>query len=222
MSEKQFERFLAKQFSQWAKKGIPAGFRYHFKSPDSHNSYRLFKALLELTDGSLEPVSGVELTYIDSGLSKIIPVLHGEGEDGTFTENYISHLRDAIAGQEGVFRGCSLVVIHNSLLDTLINSADNLASKGQVWSPDHICDAIKQLVDRADKNREVSECLLENQFENILEDGATMFGFEALFNAVEDGDLLFHESNHRPPPCQDVSIGSLIQSKVSKSNVKSK
>ena len=30
------------------------------------------------------------------------------------------------------------------------------------------------------------------------------------------------ESNHRPPPCQDVSIGSLIQSKVSKSNVKSK
>lgn len=195
MSEKQFERFLAKQFSQWAKKGIPAGFRYHFKSPDSHNSYRLFNALLELTDGNLEPVSGVELAYIDSGLSKIIPVLHGEGEDGTFTENYISHLRDAIAGQEGVFRGCSLVVIHNSLLDTLINSADNLASKGQVWSPDHICDAIKQLVDRSDKNRDVSECLLENQFENILEDGATMFGFEALFNAVEDGDLLFHELN---------------------------
>ena len=30
------------------------------------------------------------------------------------------------------------------------------------------------------------------------------------------------DSNHRPPPCQDVSTGSLIQSKVSPSNVKSK
>jgi DNA phosphorothioation-dependent restriction protein DptH len=193
MSEKQFERFLAKQFSLWAEQGIPAGFRYHFKSPDGDNSQRLYNAMIELANGRLATEQGIELAFIETALSNVIPVLHGEGEDGTFTENYISHLRDAIAGQEGVFRGCSLVVIHNSLLDTLINSADNLASKGQVWSPGRICEALKQLVDKDDKNRDVSECLLENQFENILEDGATMFGFEALFNAVEDGDLLFHE-----------------------------
>ncbi|GAB1147095.1 MAG: hypothetical protein SwBeaBPW_13850 [Shewanella algae] len=39
----------------------------------------------------------------------------------------------------------------------------------------------------------MSLCLLDDQFDAILDDGATMFGFEALYNAVQDGDLRFDE-----------------------------
>ncbi|RQW62376.1 DNA phosphorothioation-dependent restriction protein DptH [Vibrio viridaestus] len=195
MSEKQFEEFLAERFVQQASQDIKPGFRYQFKSPDNENSERLFLAMKARTTGSFTTPHGTELSYIDTGSCKIIPVLHGEAGSSSlgFTENYISHLRDQIASQEGDLKGCALVIIHNSLLDTLINSADNLASKGQVWSPECIRDALKTLVDQTDKNHKVSECLLDNQFDNILEDGATMFGFEKLFKAVEDGDLLFHE-----------------------------
>ena len=195
MSGKQFEEFLAEQFLQKASQEIKPGFRYQFKSPDNENSERLFLAMKARTNGSFITPHRAELSYIDTGVCKIIPVLHGEvdSSDYSFTENYISHLRDGIASQEGELKGCSLVIIHNSLLDTLINSADNLAAKGQVWSPECIRDALKTLVDQTNQNHEVSECLLDNQFDNILEDGATMFGFEKLFKAVEDGDLLFHE-----------------------------
>lgn len=195
MSGKQFEQFLVERFISRMGQNIRPGFRYQFKSPNSENSERLFLAMKERTTGSLITQHGTELSFIETDFCKIIPVLHGESDSNNFgfTENYISHLRDKIASKEGDFKGCALVIIHNSLLDTIINSADNLAAKGQVWSPESIRDALKMLIDQSDKNHDISECLLDNQFDNILEDGATMFGFEKLFKAVEDGDLLFSE-----------------------------
>ncbi|WP_419177519.1 DNA phosphorothioation-dependent restriction protein DptH [Pseudoalteromonas luteoviolacea] len=41
---------------------------------------------------------------------------------------------------------------------------------------------------------QISECLLDFSFEEILEDEATMFGFEKLYYAIADGDLRFEET----------------------------
>ena len=194
MCAKQFESFLVEQFLLHAKGNIRAGYRYQFNSPDHDNSQRLFDALIDRKDGEIVVGDEVELSYLSVQGCKVVPVLHGEddGETG-FTENYISHLRDEIASQEGPLKGCALVVIHNSRLDTLINSAEDLGKPGQVWSPESIKVALSGFIEHTDKSRDVSLCLLDDQFDAILEDGATMFGFESLYKAVEDGELCFSE-----------------------------
>ena len=137
MSVKQFETFLVEQFLADAEAHIKAGFRYQFKSPDSENSVRLYQAMIAHSQSSTSASNGIELPFIQLSNCKIVPVIHSEdpAEYQGFTENYISHLRDEVASQSGYLKGCALVVIHNSLLDTLINSAEDLAQLGQVWSP---------------------------------------------------------------------------------------
>ncbi|EOB2846961.1 DNA phosphorothioation-dependent restriction protein DptH [Vibrio vulnificus] len=194
MCAKQFEAFLVSQFLLHAKGNIRAGYRYQFNSPDHRNSQRLFDALVMRKDGDIQARNGVMLSYLSLEDCKVVPVLHSEEEcDTGFTENYISHLRDEIASEEGPLKGCALVVIHNSRLDTLINSAEDLGQPGQVWSPEKIKVALSGLIEQTDKSRDVSLCLLDDQFDAILEDGATMFGFESLYKAVEDGELCFRE-----------------------------
>lgn len=194
MCAKQFESFLVEQFLLHAKGNIRAGYRYQFNSPDHGNSQRLFDALVACKEGEIQARNDVVLGYLSVEDCKVVPVLHSEddGETG-FTENYISHLRDEIASQEGPLKGCALVVIHNSRLDTLINSAEDLGQPDQVWSPDKIKVALNGFIEQTDKSRDVSLCLLDDQFDAILEDGATMFGFESLYKAVEDGELCFSE-----------------------------
>lgn len=195
MSVKPFETFLVEQFLGKAGTVIEAGFRYQFKSPDSENSIRLYQALIALKAGDISSDHGVLLPYLQLGNCKVVPVIQSEQphESMGFTENYISLLRDEVAGQEGFLKGCALLIIHNSLLDTVINSAEDLSQPGQVWNTEEIKRALKGLIDQQDTGRGVSQCLLDDQFDAILEDGATMFGFEALYNAVRDGDLRFNE-----------------------------
>ncbi|GIB50216.1 DNA phosphorothioation-dependent restriction protein DptH [Vibrio cholerae] len=194
MCAKQFESFLVDQFLLNAKGSIRAGYRYQFNSPDHGNSQRLFDALVARKDGEIQARNNVVLSYLSLEDCKVVPVLHSEEEGDTgFTENYISYLRDEIASQEGLLKGCALVMIHNSRLDTLINSAEDLGQPGQVWSPEKIKVAISGFIKQTDKSCDVSLCLLDDQFEAILDDGATMFGFESLYKAVEDGELCFSE-----------------------------
>lgn len=194
MCAKQFESFLVEQFLQEAKGNIRAGYRYQFNSPDHDNSQRLFDALLERKEGEILVGNKVALSYLSVQGCKVVPVLHcEEGGDIGFTENYISHLRDEVSRLEGALNGCALVVIHNSRLDTLINSTEGLGQPGQVWDPEKIKAALSNFIEQTDKSRDVSLCLLDDQFDAIREDRATMFGFESLYKAVEDGKLCFSE-----------------------------
>ncbi len=194
MSVKQFEEFLAEQFFGWAKTELNAGFRYQFKSPNTAYCKRLFNAIEKSCTGSIM-VRKTSISYIEYGDKKLLTVLHGEdsSDDKVFSENFISMLRDEVSAQIGEMFGCAMLVIHNSLLDTLINSAEDLAQTEGVWHPKQIKLALKALIDEKDSSREVSEGLLDYQFNVIEEDGATMFGFEALYDAVCDGDVLFSE-----------------------------
>lgn len=195
MFVKPFETFLAEQFLAKAESEIEVGFRYQFKSPDAINSARLYSALIACKSGDIVTDHNVLLPYIELNNCKVVPVIQSEDLEKLqgFTENYISLLRDEVAGQSGFLKGCALVIIHNSLLDTVINSAEDLALSGKVWAPELIKEALAGLISQQDKGRGVTRCLLDDLFDTISEDGATMFGFEPLYNAVCDGDLRFDE-----------------------------
>ena len=115
------------------------------------------------------------------------------GATDGYTENYISKLRDDVSSQSGVFSKTALLIIHNSFLDTLINSAQDLGSDGNVWSVSSTGESLEKLINKKHEQKDVSFCLLEHQCDIIKHENATMFGFEPLYYALEDGELEFNE-----------------------------
>ena len=190
MSKKQFEDFLVTHFNSWAEQALVPGHRYQFASPDSTRGLKVHSAFSKQQSRYVE-VKGTRLPCIEYKKASLIPVFHND-ENG-FSENFISHLRDEIAAQPEELEGCALLIIHNSSLDTIINSAEDVAQQGHVWNPENIKHMLYQELDQDDEKLKVSECLLDYQFDQILDDKATMFGFEELYNAVSDGDLRFPE-----------------------------
>ena len=191
MLEKQFETFLTEQFLDANQSKLQHGYRYQFQSPDNKNSERLYSAFVTKSNEKIT-IKNTDISVLQCGNTKLLPVLHSESGNG-YSENFISHLRDEVAGQQGAIKGCALLVIHNSMLDTLINSAEDLAQDNSIWHPEQIKQALKELIKPDAPDRKVSECLLDHRFAQIVEDGATMFGFEELYKAILDGDLQFHE-----------------------------
>lgn len=183
MSSKQFETFLADSFIKWTNASAKPGFRYQFKSPNLEYSRDLFDALLDRTKGKTLAYLGQHLPYLVCERTKIIPVLHHEEGEG-FTENFISHLRDQIAGQNGVFSNAALFVIHNSMLDTLINSATDVSTTGNVWHPKLFAKQLEALIQPASGTSAILHCLLDDQLKLIIEEGSTVFGFKPLFESL--------------------------------------
>ncbi|WP_035017229.1 DNA phosphorothioation-dependent restriction protein DptH [Enterovibrio norvegicus] len=188
MSDQQYNDFLVYHFSQWAMDELKVGFRYQFTCPDNEKGLSLYRAFLDFSDSSIE-VRGIKLNTIRYGNIELIPVCEGEN----FTENYIAHLRDKVSAMEGSAKGTALLIIHNSMLDTLRNSTEDVAQSGFVWHPENIRDLLHKKIDKNDKKAKISECLLNYQFDEIQDDNATMFGFEKLYTAIAGGDLQFQK-----------------------------
>lgn len=195
MSEKQYEDFLVEHFCKWAKKGFEGESRFQFRSPDSTNSQKLYEALLRVADTTVSIVTSdidQQFQAIQFADKKLIPVVHSETENG-LSENFISHLRDLVSSQDGQLGDCVLLVVHNSYLDTLINSARDLGKPGEVWHPSTIKQSLSELITSINGTDQISQCLLDHRFKLIIEDGATMFGFTELFEALDDGVIQFSE-----------------------------
>lgn len=200
MSARPFDIFLVAQFVAWAQRHATPGSRYQFRSPDSANAAALHEALIAETNGHVQ-VGEVALPYLLCGSAKIIPALQHTGAARSYSENYISFLRDEISRQREPLDGCALLIIHNSLLDTLINNADDLTAGNAVWSRDQVKQNLGRLISEdLGAQRKVSECLLNYQFDVLCEEDATVFGFAPLYQALQDRDLRFSELELLPDP----------------------
>ncbi|EMA4139443.1 DNA phosphorothioation-dependent restriction protein DptH [Cronobacter turicensis] len=193
MSVKQYETYLAETFIEWVSSIIQPGERYQFKSPDPENALKLWKAFDSLAEGNtLEIAPEQHLSYVSCNGIQLIPVLHGTTSPA-FTENYISHLRDQVSGRNGVFAQSALLIIHNSMLDTLLNSTKDVAAPGAIWHPETFRHQLEKLITTDSNHSQISHCLLGDQLTTILDEGATVFGFSSLYRLLDDGNLDFSE-----------------------------
>lgn len=190
MCARPYEHYLATRLISWAAKDIDCRFRYQFKSPDVENSKRLHQAFLDLANNQVIEIDGVKLPFVLCDGVRLIPVLHGEN---AFTENYISRLRDAVAGREGEFSDSALLIIHNSLLDTITNSAFDVAAPGAIWHPQRFVVELESLIKERSEGSELSTCLLKDQLKVIVEEESTVFGFAPLYKNLTEGVLEFGE-----------------------------
>src|SRR6056297_1041557 len=156
MSETQFDSFLAARLTDWLSARVVAGERYQFRSSDSQNTTQMIRQLHDLKSGVID-VKGTRIPFLDVAGMKLLCVAHSDNHDVNdgFNENYISMLRDRVAEQNEPFDQTSLLIIHNSLLDTLVNSAIDLADNGSPWSPEAVQDALADLASTAGKSGKV-------------------------------------------------------------------
>jgi len=187
MSVRPFEAYLVEVFIEWASDKAQSGFRYQFQSPDHNNAANLHDAYLARTMGVIK-LPGVDLPFLVCGDTKVLPILHGENGKG-FSENYISHLRDRVASRTDEFADCALLIIHNSKLDTIINSAEDLAAEGHAWHPLVLARRLKALSQELPGNRQLLACLLDDQLRYVVSEGATVFGFAPLYQAIAQGTI---------------------------------
>lgn len=199
MSKKQYEDFLVELFFDWATDHLSTGKKLQFRSPNDANGLALYEAFKRKALSSFlykdKEFSHKEheFSYFFIGDLKVIPILQGVPLSG-YSENFISKIRDLSSGEMGDFKNSILLIIHNSSLDTLNNSSKDLSLSGGVWSPDAIRSALKKYINNSQSsNNQLSQQLLDHQFQLICADGATMFGFRELFDAVQDGHIEFHE-----------------------------
>ncbi len=187
MSVRPFEHFLAEDFLAWANRDAKPGFRFQFKSPDAVNAIELHRAFLAKATASLT-YDGTELPLVRLDSLNVLPVLHSDA-DGGFTENYISHLRDLIAGGDAPFEGSALLIIHNSRLDTIINSAENLGGHGNIWHPKSLANRLAELISPGTGKATALQCLLEDQREQVETDESTVFGFAAIYRSITGPEI---------------------------------
>ncbi|MCC9654586.1 DNA phosphorothioation-dependent restriction protein DptH [Rhodopirellula halodulae] len=191
MSETQFDAFLKELLVSWLDTRVVAGKRYQFRSSDSSNTESLIGELRSAATAVVE-VNGTAIPCLEIGDVRLLCVAHSDNPESpnAFNENYISMLRDRVAEQSDEFGNTSLLIIHNSLLDTLVNSAIDLSSRGGPWSTKHVSSELLRLADAIDRPKKVYECILDWQSEIIAEEGGSAFGFRKIFDSIENDDCL--------------------------------
>jgi len=192
MYEKQFEDFLVGELIKWASSEARAGFRYQFRTPSDDNRLKLYNAMIGKSNEEVIFL-GTTLKIIKIDTLRLLPLLHLDNDNG-LNEHFIATLRDYVTpGTVGPIAGCVAIIIHNSDLDTIHNSSEKLDKHNAIWSSENIKEMLGKMINPNDKGKDVSLSLLDYQFNAIQEDGATMFGFAPLYNALLDGDLRFKE-----------------------------
>ena len=113
MSELQYENFLIDILSSWIRdENAAPGRRYHYQFPNSEDSVKLYSALLKAAPKAFQ-YEETQLRYLEIEGLRILFVRHsdsasGEGDDISFSESYISMLRDQVASQAGQFESTLL------------------------------------------------------------------------------------------------------------------
>ena len=188
MSQKPFDSFLVDMLVGAADTFMP-GSRYLYRCANVHHLGALVRSLRKAATHQYDTMYGFSLSAIPLATSHLI--VAGQASDsspgnGIYTDNFVAWLRDVVAEQQAM-PNASLLVIHNSQLDTLLSSGDDISTT--VWSSARVKTAMERLIRPTDPHRVASRFLLEQSFKEAESEGSGLFSFEALYAALSEGAL---------------------------------
>ncbi|MDP3266165.1 MAG: DNA phosphorothioation-dependent restriction protein DptH [Sulfuricurvum sp.] len=189
MSNQQFNIFLVERLEAWLGDRIKSGYRYRFHSDDSTNITSLIEALNVSQSGTIIYEKTL-LPYIEINSIKLVYV---NDVENTMNENFISGLRDAVSRPEEVFHGCALLVLHKSRLDTVLNSATDLASSGGPFHASSVEKYLNDLITSKTSNRTLFKELMKIQTNIIKEEQQSAFGYYSIYNSIINDRIVFKE-----------------------------
>jgi DNA phosphorothioation-dependent restriction protein DptH len=189
MLNQQFNIFLVERLSSWLIDKIRVGYRYRFHSDDPENILGLIEALNTSKTGTI--------TYKETGLPYIeintIKLIYVNDVEETMNENFISNLRDAVSTPDEAFQGCALLVLHKSRLDTVLNSATDLATYGAPFHSVSVEKCLYDLIKSKTSNPSLFKELMSIQTRFIKEEQQSAFGYQAIYNSIVNNKVVFKE-----------------------------
>lgn len=194
-----FEQFLAKLLCQFIDDNYEQNSKFHFESADPQRATKLYNAFRDYADKMLSvDISGTPINAITTDKNhRILIMLHRDGEQGidTYNEDFIANVRDELNKLDNT----NLVVIHNSSLDTILTSFQNLNAKGQIFTPESIKEALINLIVSHD-HPPIMQILLSYRERKIVEENLSIFAYEYLYNSIINNTVDFaNEGLFRDP-----------------------
>jgi len=182
----QYEKFLVEVLSSWCGEGnCQPGKRLHYQFSNPVNSALLYDELDANSSGSIA-VEGHAIPFMEVSGVKLIFVRHSDLKSSeastSYSESYISMLRDKVAGQADEFADVAMIILHNSLLDTLLGTSEDL--KLGVWSHDNIYNEVKVIAKDLIKDRPAVGFILEFQSQALKDEGSSIFGLREIYETV--------------------------------------
>lgn len=207
-----FSDFLVKNIVDWLSLHIAQGHRYRFHSDDDGNIADLVQALENEKSGTIN-YSDVSLPYIQINHIKLVYV---NDVLGSMNENFISNLRDAIAAPTDEFVSCALLVLHKSRLDTVLNSATDLASLDAPLHSIHVKKDLEHLLLQAGISKHL-KALMKLQTTIVESERQSAFGYQTLFHSIISNMIHFKELSLLNDP--DL-LSETVESKIEKRLIK--
>lgn len=186
MSNQPFNDFLVNNIVTWLENHIQPGYRYRFFSDNHEQIKDLLSSLKTLGNSSVE-FSGVDLPALHIAGVELIFLNDVEGD---MNENFISNLRDSTKPDAAVLNNHALFVLHQSSLDTLINSATDLSIGNGPLNPS----AAQRLLEEQAKSSshpKLFNVLIENQAKHIKATEQSIFGYKSIFDSINSDQLDF-------------------------------
>jgi len=190
MSKQHFNIFLVQNLIQWFEERIDARTRYRFYSDDSDQLTNLIEALNSFKTGEIEYLE-TKLPYIAIGSVRLVYV---NDVESVMNEHFISNLRDAVSLPHESFEGCALLVIHQSRLDTLMNSATDLAQTDAPLNANSIEEELQRLSKNSSKPT-LYTTLLELQSKLIVSENRSAFGYKGIYESIINETIDFKALN---------------------------
>lgn len=190
MSKQPFNIFLVHNLNAYLTARLQSGYRYRFYSDDTEQLKALLDALNEIKTGEVIYLS-TTLPYIELANIRLVYV---NDVENVMNENFISNLRDAVSRPDEIFANSALLVLHQSRLDTLLNSAHDLAAPG---APLNARDVEKHLVGlcKTTSKAKLFQALLDMQTKQIVMENQSAFGYQGIYNSIANDQVDFKSLN---------------------------
>ena len=193
MSQIPFESFLINSLIEQIKARNLSSTKFHYicSDPDKAKKLLYARTLVPNTISSTILIDGVAVPLIETVWgSKLIIMLHDSAvkDKETFSEDFIANVRDAINDLENT----SLFVIHNSALETILTSCQDLSTAGQVFTAEYVSGKLDDLA-KKHSHKGIVEAICDKQRQDVEEQNLSIFGYEALYNSIIKNELKFEQ-----------------------------
>ncbi|HHU4049030.1 TPA: DNA phosphorothioation-dependent restriction protein DptH, partial [Enterobacter cloacae] len=183
MSKEHFENFLACSFYEFFCERKFRDSKFHYVCPNNKHAFNLFRGFESL--GFKEIVlKGALIKYITINDQNVLIMLHDCNGclPYTYHEDFIATIRDELNSHPGF----SLLIIHNSTLDTILTTSSDLSSSGFVFTNEYIED---KLLSKIPDGNLLLKLLTKRRSHIINVENGSIFSFENIHACINNERL---------------------------------
>ena len=194
MLKELFEHYLARLLCKSIDENYEHSSKFQFECSDPNKAMSLYSSFCcyEGQNSSIQ-IDETPIKYITTKQGhQVLIMLHREGEQtiDTYNEDFIASVRDKINN----FKNTSLLVIHNSSLDSISTSFQKLNAIGQIFTPDSIKLELQKLIVNHDYPI-LMDILLSHRENKIIEENLSIFSYKNLYDSIINNTVNFTNEN---------------------------